>query len=219
MKERILNIARHYNNIEHAERNFSCENSKNMRDTISHKQFLTVFTNLDFELPSDKPVALDIGCSSGRYVVGLKDKKFEAVGMDTAIIPLKYASERIDATFIRASVTDLPFKKETFDLVICIELLHHFSEEVLEGVLTQISKVTKADGIFVFDIKNKLNLPLRYRYKKRDTVEFPKTARTIHNMEKLVKEAGFEIIKKEGILFPITLFAPYVIFFGRKEGT
>ena len=29
---------------------------------------------------------------------------------------------------------------------------------------------------------------------------------------------GFEVIKKKGILFPITVFAPYVVAFGRKRG-
>jgi hypothetical protein len=36
-------------------------------------------------------------------------------------------------------------------------------------------------------------------------------------MAKLVEKHGFLVIKKKGILFPITLFAPYVVVFGRKE--
>jgi SAM-dependent methyltransferase len=154
---------------------------------------------------------------SGRYVRGLKDKGMDVVGIDTAIIPLKYASERIDAKLIRASVTDLPFKKDSFDLVICIELLHHFEDEVLEKVLYGISDVIKPGGIFVFDVKNKLNPVMWYRYKKGNNVEFTLKARTIRELAKLVEKHDFEVIKKKGILFPIAMFAPFVIVFGRKE--
>ena len=215
--KRISHIAKAYDSISFAERCFSCEDLKNMRDRISHKQFLTVFSNLNLDLPSNKPVALDIGCSSGRYVMGLKDKGFEAVGIDTAGIPLKYASERVNAKFIRASATDLPFKKECFDLVICIELLHHFEEKVLEKALEEISDVIKPGGIFVFDVKNKINPVMWYKYKKGNNVEFTLKARTIREMAKLVEKHGFDIIKKKGILFPITSFAPFVVVFVRKE--
>jgi len=150
--------------------------------------------------------------------MGLKNKGFDAIGIDTAIIPLKYASERIDAKLIRASVTDLPFKKESFDLVICIELLHHFEDEVIGKVLEEISEVIKPGGILVFDVKNKLNPVMWYRYKKENSVEFTLKARTNREMAKLVEKHGFEVIKKKGILFPIALFAPYVVVFVRKKG-
>ena len=168
--ERVSHIARHYNDVEHAKRYFSCEKSKNIRDRISHKQFLTVFSNLDFDYPSNKPVALDVGCSSGRYTMGLLNKGINAIGIDTATIPLKYASERVDAKFIQASATHLPFKKETFDLIICIELLHHFTDDALEKVLEEISDIVKPGGIFVFDVKNKMNPVLELAYKMYDTV-------------------------------------------------
>ena len=218
MKERVSHIARHYDDIEHAERYFSCVESESMRGRISHKQFLTVLSNPDFDFPSNKPVALDIGCSSGRYMVGLKNKGMYAIGIDTAMIPLKYATERVDGMFIRASVTDLPFKKESFDLVICIELLHHFYDEVLERVLGEISDVVKPEGIFVFDVKNKMNPMLWYEYKKKNSIEFTLKARIIRKMAKLVEKHGFEVIKRKGILFPITLFAPYVVAFAKKRG-
>ena len=215
-KERVSHIARCYDDIEHAERYFSCVESESMRGKVSHRQFLTVLSNLDFDFPSIKPVALDIGCSSGRYVRGLLNKGIDAIGIDTAIIPLKYASERVDAKFIGASATNLPFKRDSFDLVICIELLHHFEDEVLEKVLEEISEVIKPGGIFIFDVKNKMNPVMWYKYKKENSVEFTLKARTNREMAKFVERHDFEVIKKKGILFPITLFAPYVVVWGRR---
>jgi SAM-dependent methyltransferase len=217
--ERILHIAKAYNNLSSAERRFGYKIPKTMRDKITYKQCLTVFSNLDCnDFQSNKPLALDIGCSSGRYVMGLNDKGFEAIGIDTAIIPLKYASERIDAKLIKASITDLPFKKKRFDLVICIELLHHFEDEVLETVLEEIGNVIKPGGIFVFDVKNKLNPVMWYKYKKESSVKFTLKARTNHEIAKLVEKHGFEVIKKKGILFPIAMFAPFVVAFAKKRG-
>lgn len=216
--ERILHIAKAYNNLSSAERRFGSNIPKTMRDKISYKQFLTVFSNLDFDFPNNKPLALDIGCSGGRYVMGLKDKGFEAIGIDTAIIPLKCASERIDAKLIRASVTDLPFEKERFDLVICIELLHHFEDEVLEKVLEEISDIIKPGGTFIFDVKNKMNPVMWYKYKKENSIEFTLKARTNREMTKIVEKHGFGVIKKKGILFSIAMFAPFVVAFAKKRG-
>ena len=148
----------------------------------------------------------------------LTNNGIETVGIDTGFNLLKYASERVDAKFIGASATDLPFKKDSFDLVICIELLHHFTDDVLEQALDEIRDVVKPGGIFVFDVKNKLNSVMWYKYKKEGSVKFTLKVRTTREMIKFVEKRGFEIIKKKGIFFPVTLFAPFAIVFARKEG-
>lgn len=216
--ERVSHIAKHYDSINAAERFSRSSPPANISDRIRDKEFQTTFSNLDLdELSSNKPKALDIGIGGGRYTMYLTNNGIETVGIDTGINPLKYASERVDANFIRASATDLPFKKESFELVICIELLHHFEDEILEKVLEEISDVIKRGGIFVFDVKNKRNPVLWYEYKKENSIEFTLKVRTTREMIKLVENHGFEVIKKKGILFPLTLFAPFVIVFGRRE--
>jgi SAM-dependent methyltransferase len=216
-QKRVDNIAKHYDSVDTAERYFRATPPANQFDRIRDGEFQTVFTNLDFNsLPSKEPLALDIGIGGGRYTMYSVNNGIDAIGIDTGINPLKYASERINAAFIRASVTDLPFKKASFDLVICIELLHHFGDEVLEKALEEISDVIKPGGIFVFDVKNKLNPVMWYKYKKGNSVEFTLKARTTKQMAKLAEKHGFEVIKRRGILFPITLFAPYVVFFVKR---
>lgn len=217
--EKISHIAKAYDNINAAERFSRNRPPASMFDKIRDEEFQTTFSNLNFdELLSNRPKALDIGIGGGRYIRYLTNSGIETVEIDTGVNPLKYASERVDAKFIRASATDLSFKKDCFDLVICIELLHHFEDEVLERALEEISSVIKPGGIFVFDVKNKINPVLWYKYKKENSVEFTLKARTTKQMRKLVERHSFEVIKKKGILFPITLFAPFVIVFARREG-
>ena len=218
-QKRVEYIAKAYDSVNAAERFSRNSPPANMFDRIRDKEFQTTFSNLNLgKLPSNKPTALDIGIGGGRYTMYLVNNGIDTTGIDTGIHPLKYASEQVDAKFIRASVTDLPFKKASFDLVVCIELLHHFEDEVFERVLEGISDVIKPGGIFVFDVKNKINPVMWYMYKKENNVKFTLKARTTREMIKFVEKCGFEVIKKKGILFPIAMFAPFVVAFAKKMG-
>jgi ubiquinone/menaquinone biosynthesis C-methylase UbiE len=212
-QRRIENIAKTYDSIETAERYFSSGVNR-----LYDLQFKTVVSILKSSHISNQGTkALDIGCSGGRYTNTLVSMGIDTIGIDTAINPLIYASKRIDAPFIRASVLDLPFEEESFDLVLCINLLSNFTDEYLEKILIQISNVIKPGGILVFDVKNKLNPILYLAYKKNDSVNFTLKARTTKQMIKLIEKHGFEVIKKKGVLSPIVTFAPFVIVFVRKE--
>lgn len=62
-----------------------------------------------------------------------------------------------------------------------------------------------------------MNPVMWYKYQKENRVEFTLKARTNREMAGFVERHGFDVIKKKGILFPVALFAPYVVAFGRKE--
>ena len=47
---------------------------------------------------------------------------------------------------------DLPFANETFDIVYCCDVLEHVNH--LEGVISEISRVLKKGGIFLYDTIN-----------------------------------------------------------------
>lgn len=116
---------------------------------------------------SESQRVLDIGCNTGRFIKALIDKGVQCIGIDTAKIPLSYAKKWVpEAEFIRASITELPFAKKSFDIVICIELFHHLPNEILEEGIEEIAKVIKPEGVFIFDIKNKLNPVLNWAYKE-----------------------------------------------------
>lgn len=134
-------IAKCYDNSDVAKRYFSCSESSNWRDKISHEQLRIIITNLDKNWLGHNPLALDIGCSSGRYANALIQEGIKTVGIDTALTPLIFASQRVNADFIRSSAGNIPFKKNCFDIVICIELFHHFKNNMLEHVLDEIKNV------------------------------------------------------------------------------
>lgn len=102
-------------------------------------------------------------------------------------------------------------------MVICIELLHHFEDAVLEKTLGGIREIIKPGGIFVFDVKNKMNPVMWYKYKRENSIDFTLKARTIFEIKRLVERYGFQVFKKKSLLFPNSMLAPYVILFSRYE--
>lgn len=216
---RVNAIASAYDKIEDAESYFRATRARSLWDKIRDKQLSITCSFIESAtLTGHKLKALDIGCSSGRYTKALQERGLDTLGLDTAIIPLKWAVEHVpNASFIRASAIELPFEKESFDAVVCIELFHHFTDDILEKTLDCITNIIKPDGIFVFDLKNQNNPVIRCIYNKKDTVDFTLKTRTISCITSLVEKRGFKIQKKVGILFPIAFFAPFVVLCAIKS--
>lgn len=214
-------IIKMYDTKSYAERYSRSKPAQNIHQRKLDMEFATVFSNLDLnDFSNRKANALDIGCASGRYVSTLANKDINAIGIDTAITSLKYAYKSVEspyASFIMCDALNLPFKRETFDIIISMELFYHFSDEVFEEVLAQVRDIIKPGGLFVFDIKNKLN-PIVHIIKKRCEKNklYPYEIRTVSQIKKLLNKYNFKIIKKKGIFLP-TPFAPFEIIFAKKR--
>lgn len=105
---------------------------------------------------------LDLGCGEGRHAIHLLvSEALEVIGVDLNIADLRTAGERA-GPFLKAaetpgrllfSVADglrLPFAGDTFDVVICSEVLEHIED--YEGVLAEIDRVLKPTGIFAASV-------------------------------------------------------------------
>lgn len=220
-KERMKNISKHYDNLDFAQKDFREKRAKTYLEWVWDKEFARTMSYLTGFISQGKKLnALDIGCSSGRYTRALTAKGVQGVEIDTARIPLSCAKKWVpEGNFIRASITKLPFAIESFDIVICMELLCQLPDDIMEESREQISKVIKDGGIFIFDIKNKLNPVLNWAYKKADSTELTLKARTVRELTGMVEAKGFKVVAKKGIFFPITLLAPYVICCSIKGDT
>ena len=121
---------------------------------------------------------------------------------------LRYADSLFgqNAVFSNASATHLPFKEDVFDIVLCVELLHHFDDCYLEKILGGISYLIKPGGTLICDVRNSLNPVLWHSYRKRDGRHFTLKTRSIFKMVKILKKCGFEVIynpiHKEGPSMP-----------------
>jgi len=90
---------------------------------------------------------LDVGCGEGRHIFGSLHTYTDVycIGIDQDIASLSKCKEGLDffkeldtasTVFMQGSVYNLPFENNSFDLVICSEVLEH-----LDNYHTAIGKI------------------------------------------------------------------------------
>jgi 2-polyprenyl-3-methyl-5-hydroxy-6-metoxy-1,4-benzoquinol methylase len=88
---------------------------------------------------------LDAGCGEGETIerlTGLLPR--EITGVDLNAESVAFASERIPSGDFRvADVTDLPFDDDSFDLVLCLEVLEHIPGP--EAAVVELARVCRGD--------------------------------------------------------------------------
>ena len=86
-------------------------------------------------IPDEVASVLDIGCGNG-IITNLIDREV-VIGMDFADIPLK----GVEKDAVRAGIDSLPFKRDTFDLVLMTEVLEHLPKGVYRKALREIDRL------------------------------------------------------------------------------
>ena len=105
---------------------------------------------------------LDLGCGEGRHAISAyMVRNLEAVGVDLSLQDLEITRERF-AQFVEpenenkslvisvARGEQLPFAGQSFDKVICSEVLEHIPH--YHGVIREISRVLKTGGIAAISV-------------------------------------------------------------------
>jgi len=208
-----------YDTIESAKRYLGGTAATSHRVARHKKDFDAVSQFLQHSHISSNSTVLDIGCSGGRYIQLFTANGFRPCGMDTSRVALQYANSLFgqNAMFVNASVTHFPFREDAFDIVLCIGLLHHFDDSYLEKILEDVSYLIKPGGTLICDRRNSLNPVAWYSFRKRDGRHFTLKTRSILRMIKILRKHGFTVFRKKSHFFPISLFAPYVIFFCKYD--
>lgn len=96
--------------------------------------------------PSDR--VLDIGCGTGALLRSLRRRypRIELTGVDASAEMLAIAAEKLrqGARLCLASAPRLPFRDETFDLVVSTSALHYFRDP--GRVLAEMRRVLRPQG-------------------------------------------------------------------------
>lgn len=106
------------------------------------------------KVASSADSVLDVGCADGVFsniiFKSTNAKKF--IGLDVVKSSIKWAKNHWKKNkkmkFIVGDAHDLPFSKNTFDAVFCLEALEHVAEPV--KVFKEFQRVMKKDGYGVF---------------------------------------------------------------------
>lgn len=90
---------------------------------------------------------LDAGCGYGFITKMLAQKGFLVTGVDNDVNRLKVARKLFqnhEIKFLKAGLSNLPFKDRSFDLVVCLEVLEHIKDDT--KALKELKRITKSSG-------------------------------------------------------------------------
>ena len=137
---------------------------------------------------------LDLGCGGGWLTRTLVRMGHDTVGVDVSsgILSTAAAADEIRGHLVTADGHELPFRRGTFDAVVCVGALHHTE---LARLLPGLARVIKPNGSLVFLEPNKLN-PLSEIGRRL----FPMTTHTPgerpytpNQLKRALSDAGWEI--------------------------
>ncbi len=202
---------------------------QNIENTISKRSvfYLIDKIKLEYILPllEDKNreiKILEIGCGSARLSCFMASCGYNVFGLDfskNALIVAKtnfYLTNNI-AEFMMGDVKNLPFKNNSYDVVISTGLLEHFREPQI--VVDEMVRVLKDGGLFFSDIvpkKFSLLKSLDFLVKLLFWIKWQKD----NYYEKKLNKTDIEYILKTANLQKINVFAggvvPPSIFFSKR---
>ncbi len=105
----------------------------------------------------DKRV-LDLGCGGGFMAEAMATRGARVTGLDPSTAAIEAARAHAGANalaidYLVGSGETLPFGAATFDIVVCVDVLEHI--EAWEGVVSEVRRVLRPQGLFLFDTINR----------------------------------------------------------------
>ncbi len=99
-------------------------------------------------LPKKGMKVLDVGCGTGIHLDIYRRFHCKLYGIDTSPSMLNVARSRLGdkAELHLGDATQMPYKKDTFDLILCMLALHEMDQLTRILVLSEIRRVLKTDG-------------------------------------------------------------------------
>jgi 2-polyprenyl-6-hydroxyphenyl methylase / 3-demethylubiquinone-9 3-methyltransferase len=102
--------------------------------------------------------ALEVGCGGGILTEEISCLGFSTTGIDPSLKSITTASEHaivngLKINYINGTGEALPFPDSTFDIVFCCDVLEHVQH--LGKVISEISRVLKPGGVFIYDTFNR----------------------------------------------------------------
>ena len=146
--------------------------------TITRDRLSRMFGPLYSQL--NGKVVLEAGCGAGRFTEILLDCNSSVTAIDLSIAVLtnyENNGKNSNLRIARASITDLPFEKEQFDIVFCPGVVQHTPDP--SKSISELHKQVKPGGWLIFD---------QYRYNVSSFLKTTWVARLI--LKRLSPEKG-----------------------------
>jgi len=101
-------------------------------------------------IPPDKDLKiLDAGCGTGQWLSSCQAKSGAAMGFDISPRALKYCRRRHLSDLAQASVVEIPFKSNHFDLLTSFDVLYERSVKNDLGAMAEFFRVLRPGGLIL----------------------------------------------------------------------
>jgi SAM-dependent methyltransferase len=105
---------------------------------------------------SESERVLDLGCGSGIFTAGLKAAGINVSGVDYSEALISIAKkENPEIDFSVSNIKATPFENEAFTTVVSGLVLHY--EKLLGPVFTEVARILKPNGVFVFTMHHPID--------------------------------------------------------------
>lgn len=111
------------------------EAAKSLKESLDYKEGMTV---------------LDVGCGTGYYYRTLSqlDKNIDYTGTDITEGYLETARKNFpEAKFIKGDLMSLPFDDNSFDTVICVNVLQHLKHTEVKDAIKELIRVSRGNVV------------------------------------------------------------------------
>ena len=140
------------------------ENVKNVYEKIaphfnSTRVYKWSWVNEFLENLDKNSLVYDIGCGNGR---NMNFKNLNFIGIDNCENFVKICNEK-KLNVVTSNITEIPFKSDTADAILCIAVFHHLStnENRLKALL-ELKRVVKSGGKILLSVWS-INQPAKTR--------------------------------------------------------
>ena len=120
-----------------------------------HERFWTDTVRLfrDHYRLSEDAAVLDVGCAKGfmLYDFFKQMPKARLAGVDISAYALSHAIDMLKPSLQRASAASLPFRDNSFDLVIAVNAIHNLPYEECKQSVREIQRVTRQHAFIMVD--------------------------------------------------------------------
>ena len=154
---------------------------------------------------------LDAGCGVGGYFETLLGRGYSVIGVDIAQNPLKVCHSKYpEVALVLADIERIPFRADSFDLILCIDTLQYLDSESRTRAVESLVDLLKPGKIIILDVKNKW-CPAYWL--KRGGL---KKLYSIRDIIPILTKTGCEEIKVREA-FPLSLISPILVITAKKR--